>query len=63
MYFFQAKLKSRGPNLPLQFNIILGDPKLPRVPPLKVLIPLDYPEESPSLIDFKKDFSKYIQVI
>lgn len=53
----QVKIKHRGRKLPIQLNASLGDPKLPRVPPLKIIVPIGYPEESPVLIDFKNDYS------
>ncbi|XP_035703848.1 mediator of RNA polymerase II transcription subunit 15 isoform X3 [Folsomia candida] len=54
---FPVKIKHRGRKLPIQLNASLGDPKLPRVPPLKIIVPIGYPEESPVLIDFKNDYS------
>jgi len=53
---FPVTMKNRGKQLPIQLNVSIGDPKLPRIPPLKLLIPCAYPDESPILIDFKKDY-------
>jgi hypothetical protein len=44
--------------MPLQVTAYLADSRLPRVPPLKIHIPVDYPDESPSVIDLKKEYSK-----
>lgn len=52
----QVKIKPRVNKLPMQLHASLGDPKLPKVPPLKMVIPIEYPDESPILIDFKTDY-------
>ncbi|OXA52868.1 mediator of RNA polymerase II transcription subunit 15 [Folsomia candida] len=53
---FPVKIKPRVNKLPMQLHASLGDPKLPKVPPLKMVIPIEYPDESPILIDFKTDY-------
>lgn len=53
-------IKNPRSALNLIVHVSLMEPKLPRVPPLKVYIPQGYPDESPSVVDLRAEYGKWI---
>ncbi|ODM97757.1 Mediator of RNA polymerase II transcription subunit 15, partial [Orchesella cincta] len=54
---FKVKvIKNPRSSLSLVIHVSLTESRLPRVPPLKIFIPPDYPDESPSVLDLRSEY-------
>ncbi|CAL8071442.1 unnamed protein product [Orchesella dallaii] len=54
---FKVKvIRNARSSLSLVIHVSLTEPRLPRVPPLKIFIPPDYPDESPSVLDLRSEY-------
>jgi len=54
---YEFKLeRSKGTVVPLTLYITLKDPRLPKVPPLKVVVSQKYPTERPTILNFYNEY-------